>query len=52
MTFQKYIENRLESRALMNYEDLVLGLDNALDKKLASNRYGRDSLLLNSKTQE
>ena len=52
MTFQEYIENRLESRALMNYEDLVLGLDNARVKKLASSRYKRDSLLLNSKTEE
>lgn len=52
MTFQEYIENRLESRALMNYEDLVLGLDNARVKKLASSRYKRDSLLLNSKTKE
>lgn len=52
MTFQEYIENRLASRALMNYEDLVLGLDNARVKKLAFSRYKRDSLLLNSKTKE
>ena len=51
MTFQEYIENRLASRTLMNYEDLVLGLDNARVKKLASSRYTRDNLLLNSKTK-
>lgn len=29
MTFQEYLGNRLASRVLMNYEDLVSGLDDS-----------------------
>lgn len=52
MTFQEYIENRLKSRAWMNYEDLVSGLDDKRIKRLASNRYKRDSFLMSNKTQD
>lgn len=52
MTFQEYLGNRLASRVLMNYEDLVSGLDDSRVKRLASSRYKRDSLLASNKTQE